>query len=122
MCSRYLISWSHSLAALVDDVLVSAALQAAWDPGEVDASASRHDEAVWLALRNTGIARKACLHAHAMLCALEGGELVIPAPPGVSPTPEHLYQKLWQLRETQHTHAFLTVCTHPWSLSQLQQG
>ena len=51
----------------------------------MDASASAHDEAVWSALRNTGIARKAGLHAHAMLCALEGGELVIPAPLGVSP-------------------------------------
>ena len=55
----------------------------------MDASASQHDEAVWSALRNTGTARKAGLHAHAMLCALEGGELVIPAPPGVSPVREN---------------------------------
>lgn len=66
----------------------------------MDASASRHDEAVWLALRNPGVARKACLHAHAMLCALEGGELIIPALPGVSLMRESLQQKPWQLSGT----------------------
>ncbi|CAL5222970.1 g5411 [Coccomyxa viridis] len=60
--------------------------KADWVPDKVDKAACQHDEAVNSALRNAGIARKAALHAQAMLCALEGTKLVIPPPPGV---PDH---------------------------------
>ncbi len=59
-------------------------LQADWDPDRVDQAACQHEEAVNSALRHAGVAKKAALHAQAMLCALEGTELVIPPAPGVS--------------------------------------
>ncbi len=71
--------------------------QANWDPDRIDKAACQHEEAVAYALRIPGIARRAALHAQAMLYALEGNELVIPPPPGVylscvagfSPVPQH---------------------------------
>lgn len=51
----------------------------------MDKDASATEDAVWSALMNPSISRKAGLHAYAITCALEGGELVIPPQPGVSP-------------------------------------
>ena len=50
----------------------------------MDKDASATEDAVWSALMNPSISRKAGLHAYAITCALEGGELVIPPQPGVS--------------------------------------
>ena len=59
-------------------------MQAGWDPSKVNALERDYEDTVSQALRFTTCARKAALHAHAMQAALEGRELEIPAPPGVS--------------------------------------
>lgn len=73
----------------------------------MDKAACQHEEAVAYALRSPGIAKRAALHAQAMLCAPEGSELVTHPPPGVS------------LSSVAY---FCLVPTHPKDLSQIRVG
>ena len=79
-------AWGPSLLHLTACTRV----QARWNQDEMNASVSAYKRAVYSALENSGAARKAGLHASAMVCALEGSDLVIPPPPGVRPMWEHL--------------------------------